>query len=77
MFLKYSFDCAFTAGCFVSKCLFNSLGTSAYSDRMALTVFRSRRYETIPDVIFVSPFGSLLFIQRFHSLILANIFFHG
>ena len=38
MFSKYSFDYSFTVGCFVSKCLFNLLETSASFDRAELQI---------------------------------------
>ena len=38
MFSKYSFDCSFAVGCFVSKRLFNLLGTSASFNRAELQI---------------------------------------
>ena len=38
MFSKYSCGCFFTAGCFVSKCLFNLLGTSVAFGRANLQI---------------------------------------
>ena len=38
MFSKYSFGCSLTTGCFVSRCLFNLLGTSALFDRAKLQI---------------------------------------
>ena len=38
MFSKYFFGCSFTAECFVSKCLFNLLGTRGSFDRAELQI---------------------------------------
>ena len=84
MFSKYSFGCFFTAECFISKCLFNLLGTSASFYIAELQIGQngngsssgSEVMKPYTSVIYVSSFDSLLFIQRFHSFILANIFFH-
>ena len=38
MFSNHFFGCSFTAGCFVSKCLFNLLGTSASFDGIGLQI---------------------------------------